>query len=138
MRLFELGEQLNLIGYSYGSVAQAHIALALIDLGYKVDNLILVGSPISDDSDLYKELVMYQEQGKIGQLIRHDIPQDKLSNPKSDAEFAEGGMENVGPSGPHFDLARPDDESTPNVNEEQVANEQIRKLAKKLKKKGVK
>ena len=50
------GEQLNLTGYSYGSVLQAQVALKLADKGYKINNLILVGSPISTDSELYKEL----------------------------------------------------------------------------------
>ncbi len=43
------GEQMNLTGYSYGSVLQAHVAIALADKGIKVDNLSLIGSPIPDD-----------------------------------------------------------------------------------------
>src|SRR5690606_30680837 len=35
------GEQLNLTGYSYGSVLQEHLAIALADKGIKIDNLIL-------------------------------------------------------------------------------------------------
>lgn len=77
-------EQLNLTGYSYGSVAQAHIALALADLGYKVDNLILVGSPISIESNLYKELLSNKN---IKNVIREDIKGDKFSNPSSILEF---------------------------------------------------
>jgi thioesterase domain-containing protein len=37
------GEQHNLMGYSYGSVLQAHVALELANRGVVVDNLILVG-----------------------------------------------------------------------------------------------
>ena len=62
------------MGYSYGSVLEAHVALALSQKGYKVDNLALVGSPISSNSDLYKAL------GKITHIIRVDIKDDKLSN----------------------------------------------------------
>src|SRR5690606_14772314 len=41
------GEQFNLAGYSYGSVLQAQIALKLAKSGQVIDNLILIGSPIS-------------------------------------------------------------------------------------------
>ncbi|MBI1769442.1 MAG: hypothetical protein HYR67_13830 [Bacteroidetes bacterium] len=40
------GEQINLMGYSYGSVVTAHAALDLANHGTTVDNLILVGSTI--------------------------------------------------------------------------------------------
>jgi len=122
------GEQLNLTGYSYGSVLQAHVALRLADKGLKVDNLILVGSPISTDSDLFKEL---SNNKNIGQVIRHDIKNDKLSNPQNMGEFISGGIESSelgkGDAAPHFDLARPG----------KAANLEIRSLADALKEKGV-
>jgi RHS repeat-associated protein len=122
------GEQLNLTGYSYGSVLQAHVALRLADKGIKVDNLILVGSPISTDSDLFKEL---SNNKNIGQVIRHDIKNDKLSNPQNMGEFISGGIESSelgkGDAAPHFDLARPG----------KAANLKIRSLADALKEKGV-
>ncbi|MHA6698047.1 RHS repeat-associated core domain-containing protein [Chryseobacterium sp. A321] len=57
------GEQLNLTGYSYGAVLQEHLAIGLADKGYKIDNLILIGSPTSDGSDLMTKLQEYQEAG---------------------------------------------------------------------------
>ncbi|MDP2176234.1 MAG: RHS repeat-associated core domain-containing protein [Bacteroidota bacterium] len=119
------GEQLNLAGYSYGSVLQAHVALRLADQGIKVNNLILVGSPISDKSELYKALTTNEN---ICKVIRHDIKGDKLSNPQSEKEFIEGGKQNSTDTGPHFDLARPGAE----------ADKKIGELGDKLKTEGVK
>lgn len=119
------GEQLNLGGYSYGSVLQAHVALRLAEKGVKVDNVVLIGSPVSDKSDLYKELTTNKN---IGNVIRHDIPGDKLSNPKTEGDFIEGGKQNSSDDGPHFDLARPGAE----------ANKKINELGDKLKTEGVK
>jgi hypothetical protein len=129
------GEQLNLTGYSYGAVAQAHIAVALAEKGYKVDNLILIGSPTSDDSQLMNKVNELVKAGKIGQVIRHDIPGDKLSNPKGD--LVPGGVQNSNDQGPHFDLARPDNPETKNVDEGAEANKKILDLGKDLKSKGV-
>lgn len=98
------GEQLNLGGYSYGSVLQAQAALKLANDGTYVDNVILIGSPISSDSDLYKQL---SGNENIGQVIRFDIEGDLLSNPQNVMDFIRGGMQNSGDDGPHFDLARP-------------------------------
>jgi RHS repeat-associated protein len=97
----EKGEQLNLAGYSYGSVLQAQVVLKLSEKGYKVDNLILIGSPISNDSELYKEL------SKVTNIIRQDIPGDKLSNPSNVMQYYNGAIQNSNDDGPHFDLARP-------------------------------
>ena len=98
------GEQLNLAGYSYGSVLQAQTALRLADEGTFVDNLILIGSPISDDSDLFKEL---SGNENIGNIIRVDIKGDLLSNPADALEFVQGAFQNSSDGGTHFDLARP-------------------------------
>ncbi len=126
------GEQLNLTGYSYGSVLQEHLAIGLADKGYKIDNLILVGSPTSDGSDLMNKLQEYQEAGKIGKIIREDIEGDLLSNPKSDGEFIRGGIQNSplgdGNDGAHFDLARPG----------KAADKKIERLGRKLQQNGVK
>lgn len=115
------GEQLNLTGYSYGSVLQAHVALALAKKGYKVDNLILVGSPIPTNSELYKEV------SKVTNIIREDIPNDKLSNPSSNTQYFEGAYQNSSDDGPHFDLARPGTE----------ADKKIDNTVKDIKSKGV-
>jgi RHS repeat-associated protein len=134
----EEGEQLNLTGYSFGSIAVAQAALQLADDGYVIDNLILVGSPISGDSELYTKLLEYQKAGKIGQIIRNDIEGDKLSNPSSELEFIQGAAQNSGVNGPHFDLARPDDSDTEDVDEGAVADKKIKTLGETLKTKGVK
>lgn len=131
------GEQLNLTGYSYGAVLQEHVAIALIEKGYKIDNLILIGSPTEQGSQLMGKLEELQKAGKIGQIIRHDIPGDKLSNPKNSAEYMEGAVQNATDAGPHFDLARPDNPDTKNVDEGADANKKIYDLGKDLKSKGV-
>lgn len=107
----EEGEQFNLAGYSYGSVLQAQVALRLANDGQYIDNLILIGSPIADDSDLMAQL---QGNENIGNVLRVDIEGDLLSNPSDILEFIQGGIQNgpesaggEGDNGPHFDLARP-------------------------------
>uniref|UniRef100_UPI001C475E7C alpha/beta fold hydrolase n=1 Tax=Alteromonas lipotrueiana TaxID=2803815 RepID=UPI001C475E7C len=40
-------EQFNMIGYSFGSLLAAQYSAKYADAGFKVDNLVLVGSPIS-------------------------------------------------------------------------------------------
>ena len=100
----EEGEQFNLAGYSYGSVLQAHVALNLANDGQYIDNLILIGSPISDDSKLMRQL---KGNKNIGNVLRVDIEGDMLSNPKDILEFIKGGKQNGSDKGPHFDLARP-------------------------------
>lgn len=126
------GEQLNLAGYSYGSVMQAQIAIGLVEKGVKVDNLILAGSPTSDDSELMNTLQGLKKDGKIGNIIREDIKDDKLSNPSNVGEYALGVIESSklgkGDDAKHFDLARPGKE----------ADKKIGTVADKLKSKGVK
>lgn len=129
------GEQLNLMGYSYGSVVQAHAALALADKGIKVDNLVLVGSPISSDSELYKALL---DNPNIGKVIRYDIPDDTLSDPDGVGDMLQGGWDGLSTDAPHFDLARPDDSSTSDIDEGAEADERIDDLAKYLKDRGLK
>ena len=104
----EEGEQFNLAGYSYGSVLQAQVALRLANDGQYIDNLILIGSPISDKSKLFKQL---QNNENIGNVIRVDIEGDLLSNPQDVWEFIKGGKQNSSDDGPHFDLARPGEEA---------------------------
>lgn len=123
------GEQLNLSGYSYGSVLQANVALRLADMGIKVDNLILIGSPISDKSELYNALT---NNKNIGKVVRQDIKGDLLSNPKSESDFIKGGKQNSDPKnigeGPHYDYARPG----------AATDKKIGELADKLKTEGIK
>ena len=126
------GEQLNLAGYSYGSVLQANVALRLADKGIKVDNLVLIGSPISDKSELFNALTTNKN---IGKVIREDIQGDKLSNPQTSQDFKDGIEQSaptvvggMGDAAPHFDLARPG----------AAADKKIGNLGDKLKKEGVK
>ncbi len=70
------GEQLNLMGYSTGSVIVAQTALQLAKDGYTLDNLILVGTPILSDSSLYQELEI---SSNILNVIRVDIPGDETT-----------------------------------------------------------
>jgi pimeloyl-ACP methyl ester carboxylesterase len=118
------GEQFNLAGYSYGSVVQAQVALKMAKEGRVIDNLILIGSPISDDSELFQELIANKN---IRNVIRYDIPNDKLSNPSSILEYLSGAFQNSDDSGPHFDLARPDKET----------DDRMLKMAQTLKDQGV-
>ena len=111
----EDGEQFNLAGYSYGSVLQAQAALQLANDGQYIDNLILIGSPIADNSDLFKQL---SENTNIGNVLRVDIEGDLLSNPQDILEYLQGARQNgpeflggLGDNGPHFDLARPGEET---------------------------
>jgi RHS repeat-associated protein len=106
----EEGEQFNLAGYSYGSVLQAQAALKLAKSGQVIDNLVLIGSPIGDDSDLMGQL---KGQKNIKNIIRYDISGDLLSNPKDVLEFIQGGAKTAkeGDNAPHFDAARPGKEA---------------------------
>lgn len=92
--------QLNLAGYSYGSVLLANVALVPSDEGIIIDNLVLIGSPISDKSELYNTL---NNNENICTVIRHDIKNDSLSNPQSSEEYLEDGLDNSSDDGHHFD-----------------------------------
>ncbi len=56
-------EQFNLIGYSYGSLLAAQTANHYSKLGFKVDNLVLIGSPI--DKEFLFKLRAYRNIGKV-------------------------------------------------------------------------
>lgn len=71
--------QFNFIGYSMGSVDTAYAAWKLAASGQVIDNLILVGSPIKDDSVLMKQLAKQVEAGMIKKITRIDIPGDNLA-----------------------------------------------------------
>ncbi len=83
------GEQINVMGTSQGSVTVAQAAIFLVEhpedygLGkdFKIDNLVLVGSPVDKKSELYAKLESLKQQGKIGE-IRYDEYQSKDENGK--------------------------------------------------------
>jgi pimeloyl-ACP methyl ester carboxylesterase len=56
-------EQFNLIGYSYGSLLAAQTANYYSKRGFKVDNLVLIGSPI--DKEFLFKLRAYRNIGKV-------------------------------------------------------------------------
>jgi hypothetical protein len=131
------GQQLNLAGYSYGAVMQEYVALDLVKKGYTVSNLILIASPTEDESPLMKELEEKVKSGKIQNIIRYNIPGDNLSDPKNSLQYMYGVWQNRKDQGHHFDLARPDDPSTPNKDEGKETDDKIKAVGKWLKQKGV-
>jgi len=70
------GEQMNILGTSQGSVTAAQAAIAMVEdptnfglaKDFKIDNLVLAGSPLSPKSKLYKKLEALKEAGKIGNI----------------------------------------------------------------------
>jgi RHS repeat-associated protein len=104
------GEQMNMIGYSFGSVMSAQVALRLADRGQVIDNLVLIGSPISDKSNLYKQLT---ENKNIKNVIRYDIKGDALSNPQDVYDYLKGIGQGIikKDNAHHLDLARPGKEA---------------------------
>ncbi len=124
------GEQFNMAGYSYGSVLQAQAALKLANGGQVIDNLVLIGSPISDKSDLMKQL---KSNSNIKNVIRYDISGDKLSNPNDILQYLQGIQQSApvigkGDNAHHFDAARPGN----------AANQLIQTIITWLQKEGVK
>lgn len=119
------GEQFNLSGYSTGSVIMAQAALILANEGKVIDNLVLIGTPISEDSELWKEL---KANKNIKNIIRKDIPGDDV------AKLNKGGSKfkalinfiTKGEGHPHFKYAFGKN-----------AKKNSEKLGKELYKKGV-
>jgi RHS repeat-associated protein len=83
------GEQLNVMGFSQGSVTTAQAVIDMIknpskydlDENFKIDNLILGGSPIAKNSKLFKEIMKLQGEGKIGNVMYDEaqLPGDKVT-----------------------------------------------------------
>jgi RHS repeat-associated protein len=122
----EDGEQVNLAGYSTGSVTMAQTALKLADQGQVVNNLILIGSPIAKNSDLYKSLTSNKN---IKNVIRIDIEGDNVDNLSEGLTKALGVIISFivnGNDHPHFKYA---------FNKDADANR--KQLAEDLKKQGV-
>ncbi len=122
----EKGEQFNLTGYSTGSVTMAQAALTLANGGQVIDNLILIGTPILNNSDLYKEL---SGNKNIKNIIRIDIPGDEVKDANKSvwhAIAAAAALILQGDDHPHFKYA---------FGEDAAKNQ--KQLAEDLKKKGV-
>lgn len=100
------GEQFNLAGYSYGSVLQAQAALKLANSGQVIDNLVLIGSPISDKSELWQSLTSNKN---IKNVLRYDLKGDALSNPQDVYDYIIGAGQGLlqRDNAHHFDAARP-------------------------------
>lgn len=62
------GAQFNLIGYSFGSLVAAQVAIKYSQSGGGIDHLVLIGSPISQD--FLDEL---RASPGIGQVVVHDL-----------------------------------------------------------------
>ena len=120
-------QQLNFVGYCYGSVLLSLVALSLVSEGFIIDNLVLIGSPISDNSLLAKMLKTMLSERRIRNIIRKDISEDYLSNPDDYFEFIKGGFFSLTDDAPHFDLARPGKET----------DDRIKELGMKLRKNGL-
>lgn len=66
--------QLNLVGYSFGSLIAAQFAAKYADQGIRVDNVVLIGSPIS--SDFLQKLINHPNIGKVlvKDLVKYGDP----------------------------------------------------------------
>lgn len=76
------GKQFNLIGYSYGSLKAAQAALDYAELGGKIDNVVLIGSPLGEI-----EHHMLDNHPNIGKLYVESIPGDPIHIGMSRAEL---------------------------------------------------
>ena len=121
------GQQLNLFGYSYGGVFQAHVALLLMDRGVQIDYLILIGTPIPPLSRLYQYLNKHEA---IKKLIRYDISDDLLSSPSIRSQMMLGAIQNLFNRGHHFDVVKSN--STSDNFRPGIADKHINKLADHL------
>jgi RHS repeat-associated protein len=103
------GEQFNLVGTSAGSVIQAQAALILAEKGYVIDNLILDGSPIPEDSELYKALT---NNKNIKNVIRRDLSGDNVSEVGDKSILEKMGVLKdllTNDKHSHFDVSRTED-----------------------------
>ncbi|MGE4170810.1 MAG: RHS repeat-associated core domain-containing protein [Candidatus Margulisiibacteriota bacterium] len=92
--------QFNIVGYSMGSVDGAYAAIQLAKEGKTVDNLVLIGSPISNDGKLMQQLM---DQPNILNITRYDIKGDFLA-PAIDWSNGTSYLSNGGKldNSPHF------------------------------------
>ena len=97
--------QYNLVGYSKGAVEAGKAALDMANKGKVIDNLVLIGSPIKTDSDLYKSLTNNKNIKKITKI---DIQGDFLTNKEGKMdmgnfmEWSKKVIKEKGAEVPHF------------------------------------
>jgi pimeloyl-ACP methyl ester carboxylesterase len=126
-------EQFNLSGYSYGSVLMAQAAIKMLSDGdvKKVDNLVLIGSPINPNSELGKELNRLEKEGKIGKVIYKSSEGDNAVGLASKRGFVRklsiAEIFNSGRTGNydtgHLKFAGPKDNKKSNQERDRIANE---------------
>lgn len=85
----QAAKQFNLIGYSYGSMLAAQTAKSYANLGYVVDHVVLIGSPI--DADF---LTMLRKHKNIKKLTVIDLTQygDPIYAGMSFSELVENSL----------------------------------------------
>ena len=103
--------------------------MRLADSGQVIDNVILIVSPISDKSDLMKQM---KNNPNIKNVLRYDFSGDLLSNPNDILDFLKGTFDSSplgkGNEAPHLDGARPG----------QQANQLIQTIIQWLQQQGIK
>jgi hypothetical protein len=67
-------QQFNLIGYSYGSIVAAQLAAKYASKGTPIDNLVLIGSPLSKNFVLFLKNLMYLKKLVIINLDKQGDP----------------------------------------------------------------
>lgn len=103
IKALSIDGQINLFGYSTGSVIMAQTALYLAnEKNIKIDNLILLGTTIHNNSELMKAL---NSNPKIGTVWRIDILLDNTSAAHFQALAVAGGYGILGNKHPHFKYA---------------------------------
>ena len=78
--------QFNLVGYCLGGERAAKAALSLANEGKTVDNLVLIGTPLADDSKLFKSIL---ENPNIKNVTRYTIEGDFIANDKGNFDLKE-------------------------------------------------
>jgi hypothetical protein len=107
--------QRNLIGYSFGGAVAASVARELADSGVEVDNLVLIGTPIS-----IQFLRGLQISPKIKRVIVVNLPNDVVRPGTSPSALVSALGPGAASVDPHFFFAEGD------VN--QVRREQLARL----------
>lgn len=95
--------QRNLIGYSFGGAVAASVARELAITGVQVDNLVLLGTPVS-----IQFLRGLQIDPKIKRVIVVNLPSDVIRPGTSPSSLGSAISSHAGSVNPHFYLAEGD------------------------------